>query len=80
MELACDESTIRRLKPAQRTEYAKALLSMAAPNNIRYASGFAGSGIKMRINQVISYKKITVVSVIGFLALFLMGAVCLLSN
>lgn len=81
MELACDESTVRALDKNERKNYAKALLEMSATKPVIYAAGFVtGSGIKVRIKRVVSYKQVTLLSGICLLGLFLLCAICLLTN
>jgi beta-lactamase regulating signal transducer with metallopeptidase domain len=80
MELACDEGTIRRMKVEERKQYAFTLLAYAKKETKLYASSFGGSKVKLRIERVVSYRNLTLVSTCGFCLLFLLLVVFMLSN
>ena len=68
IELACDEAVLSKCNESERTEYARALLLAAEKTNV-FAASFGGSKIRLRIENILSYKKMTVISLIGFTAL-----------
>ncbi len=79
MELACDESVLSKIGEAQRKEYAHALLSAAEKTN-RFAASFGGSKIRTRIENILSYKKISSFSITAFCALMIAISYILLTN
>lgn len=78
-ELACDECVLSKCKPAQRKEYALSLLECKSSPAI-FASAFGGAKIRTRIENILSFQKITWISAAGFLALVTAVAVILLTN
>lgn len=79
MELACDAAVLKGLKQEERGEYAKALLAFSAPKT-RYASAFGGVKTRRRIENILSYKKLTVVSGVLFSLLWAVIALTVISN
>lgn len=68
LELACDEGVLLRLGEDRRKEYAHCLLDSKAGTNV-FASAFGGAKIRMRIENILSFRKMTWVSLSAFLAL-----------
>lgn len=79
MELACDETVLSKCNETQRKEYANALLSATEKTNI-FVAAFGGAKIKNRIENILSYKKMTFLSVVAFSALIITIAYLLLTN
>ncbi len=79
MELACDEAVLAKCDKEQRKAYAHALVSSVEKTNV-FASTFGGAKIRLRIENILSYKKMTAVSIVGFTALFAVIAYVLLTN
>ncbi len=79
MELACDETVLAQCGGDDRKEYARTLLSSAEKTTV-FVSPFGGAKIRTRIENVLSYKKMTVFAAIGFAALVLSAAYILLTN
>lgn len=79
MELACDEKVISICGEDQCKEYASALLDYEEQKEL-FASGFGGAGIRVRIRQILSYRRLTLYSAIGFLALLAVVVTTLLTN
>ena len=79
MELACDAKVIRQLTAGQKKEYAVAVLT-AAQGKAFFASAFGGAKTRVRIESILSYKKLTAFSAVCFAALFIAVAVVLLTN
>lgn len=79
IELACDEAVLSRCSESERKEYARALLSTAEKTNV-FAASFGGSKIRIRIESILSYKRISLFSIAAFSALI--AAICyvLLTN
>ncbi|MBP5295328.1 MAG: peptidase M56 BlaR1, partial [Lachnospiraceae bacterium] len=65
LELACDESAVARYSTDERKAYATALLDCTQSKSL-FVSAFGGAKVRMRIENVLSYKKMTVVSACGF--------------
>lgn len=59
MELSCDEQVVRRYSVAERKDYALALLSVAKGQNL-FVSAFGGAKLRLRIERVLSYRRLTV--------------------
>ncbi len=68
MELSCDEAVIRKLEPKARKEYATALLSVAEGRDL-FVSAFGGAKLRLRIERVLSYKRLTLGAALAFTAL-----------
>lgn len=79
MELACDEAVLARCDETERKAYAHALVSTVEKTNV-FASAFGGARIRLRIESILSYKKMTAVSLVSFTALLAVIAYILLTN
>ena len=79
IELACDESVLSKCTEAERKEYAYTLLSTAEKTNV-FAASFGGSKIRIRIENILSYKKISVLSIVAFSSLIIAICYVLLTN
>ena len=79
IELACDESVLSKCDEAERKEYAYTLLSTAEKTNLFVAS-FGGSKIRIRIENILSYSKISIFSIVSFAALVIAICYVLLTN
>ena len=73
IELACDETVLSKCNETERKEYAYTLLSTAEKTNV-FAASFGGSKIRIRIENILSYKKISVFSIVAFSSLII--AIC----
>lgn len=79
IELACDEAVLSKCNQAERKEYARALLSTAEKTNV-FAASFGGSSIRLRIENILSYKKISLFSIVIFSTLIIAITYVLLTN
>lgn len=79
MELACDANVLKNLADDDKKAYASALLSCSAGKTY-YASAFGGAKTKLRIDSILSYKKLTLLSGLSFAVLFIMVAVTVITN
>ena len=79
LELACDEAVLRKCNAEQRKEYAHTLLSAVERTNV-FASSFGGAKIRMRVENILSYKKLSALSATGMVALLIAIAYILLTN
>jgi beta-lactamase regulating signal transducer with metallopeptidase domain len=84
MELACDAGVLKELTgcartECARTEYARVLVSQSAEKT-RYASAFGGVKTRLRIESILTYKKLSLASGICFAAFFAAIAVTLITN
>ena len=68
LELACDERAIAAYGEAERKEYARTLLACAENKSV-FASAFGGAKVRTRIENVLSYKKMTGAALISFAVL-----------
>ena len=79
LELACDERASERLDAEGRKRYAEALVDSCRPKNV-FVSSFGGAKLRTRVETILSYKKITVLSSAGFALLIAAVAYLLLTN
>ena len=79
LELACDESAISEYNEKQRKEYARALVDIAESKSL-FVSAFGGAKIRTRVDNILSYKRMTWLSLLGFSALILSVITVLLTN
>ena len=79
-ELACDEGVVKRLEPVKRKEYARTLLSYSDADRTIFSSAFGSKKVKLRVMQVLSYRRLTCFSLFSFSLLVISVAVLLLTN
>lgn len=79
MELACDVKVLKSLNKGQTKEYAKTILACASSKTL-FASAFGGAKTKVRIENILSYNKLTVLSSLCFAALVVVIAVIIITN
>ena len=79
LELACDEAAISKYNAEERKEYARTLLNCTQSKNL-FASAFGGAKVRMRIENVLSYRQMTTISAVGFTILILTIIYTLLTN
>jgi beta-lactamase regulating signal transducer with metallopeptidase domain len=77
--MACDEKVLSKCNDEQKKEYALALIGCAESKSA-FVSAFGGAKIRKRINNILSYKKLTWISCVGFGALIAVIAYVLLTN
>lgn len=79
LELACDEEAVSQYSGEERKEYARTLLNCVRSKSL-FASAFGGAKVRMRIENVLSYEQMTMVSAAGFTILILVIIFTLLTN
>lgn len=79
MELACDAGVLKKLDDEDKKAYAAALLRCVSPKS-HYASPFGGSKIQLRIQNILSYKRLTIVSGLCFATFFFILIVTVMTN
>ena len=79
IEFACDETVLSKCNETQRKEYAETLLLSAEKRSV-FAAAFGGAKIKNRIENILSYKKMTILSVVAFSTFIAAVAYLLLTN
>lgn len=79
MELACDETVLKSCDETQKKQYAHVLVSSVEKTNV-FASSLGGASVRLRIENILCYKRLTVMSAIGALALIVALAYILLTN
>ncbi len=79
LEAACDESVLKVCGEERAKEYALALVGFEEEKSL-FASALTGSHVRVRIKNILSYKKMTAISAVGFAALVAAIAVALLTN
>ena len=78
-ELACDEAVLKKCSESEAKDYAKTLLNCAENKNL-YVSAFGGAKLRVRIERIISYKKLSALSVTAFATFAATVAYTLLTN
>lgn len=79
LEFACDEAVLKKCDSGQRKEYAHVLVSAVERTSV-FASSFGGAKIRMRVENILSYKKLSALSATGMIALLIAIAYILLTN
>jgi len=79
LELACDETAVGKYDTEEKKEYARTLLNCSRSKNI-FVSAFGGAKVRMRIENVLSQKPMTLFSTFGFTALVIAILYALLTN
>lgn len=79
IEFACDEAVLSRCGEGEKKEYARTLLSSVEKTTV-FVSPFGGTSIRLRIENILSYRKLSALSVIGFSVLIISVAYIFLTN
>ena len=79
LELSCDERVLVKLGADRSKEYASALLECRQGATV-FASAFGGAKIRTRIENILSFKKLTWISLMAFIALIGVIFYVLLTN
>lgn len=80
MELSCDEKVIRKYNTEERKAYAGTLLRFAEDKRLLVSTAFGRSGVKIRIVNVLNYKKLTLIGIVVSLLFLLAAALILITN
>ncbi len=78
-ELACDERVLADCGEEEKKSYATALVDCAEGRNV-FASAFGGAKIRVRIDHILSYKKLSIISIISFTVFAIAVGYVLLTN
>lgn len=65
MELSCDEAVLRALPDDSKKEYAMSLLSVAKGQDL-FVSAFGGATLRLRVERVLSYRRLSAAAGIAF--------------
>ena len=79
LELACDEAATAKYSEDERREYALDLLNCVQSKSL-FVSAFGGAKVRTRIESILSYKKMTAFSAVGFGLLIIIIIYTLLTN
>ena len=79
LELACDEMAVAGYGEQERKEYARTLLSCSQSKSM-LVSAFGGAKVRTRIENVLSYKKMTWFAAAGFTVLIIIIIYTLITN
>lgn len=79
MEFACDAKVLKNLNEKGAKEYARAILACASGKTL-FVSAFGGAKTRVRIENILSYKKLTVLSSIFFAVLVGFIAFIIITN
>ncbi len=78
-ELACDERVLKKFGESEKKEYALNLINCAEHTTL-FASSFGGAKVKIRVESILSYRKLSFASTVCFVALVLAIGYVLLMN
>lgn len=78
-ELACDERVLADCGEDEKKAYAIALVDCAESRNV-FVSAFGGAKIRVRIDHILSYKKLSIISIISFTVFTIAIGYVLLTN
>lgn len=79
MELSCDERVLIKIGAERAKDYASSLLEIKQGTTV-FASAFGGAKIRTRIENILSFKKLTWLSIMVFEALLVVIFYVLLTN
>ena len=79
MELSCDNKVLRKLTDKEKKEYAYTILKAATHKNL-FVAAFGGAKIKIRVENILSYRKLTIISALLFSALVVSIFIILVTN
>lgn len=79
LELACDEAVLRGYTPQEQTRYAAALLNCAEQRSL-WVSAFGGAGVRLRIQRILSYRRLSLFSGLALAVFALLTCLALLTN
>ena len=79
LELACDEMAVSGYDDEERKEYARTILACSQSKSL-LVSAFGGAKVRTRIENVLSYKRMTAFSAVGFTLLVLVIIFTLITN
>lgn len=82
VELACDETVLRRIGMDKKKLYSKTLLECSVTNKVIAACplAFGETGVRQRIKNILSYKKPTIWLTIVAVILCVITVVCFMTN
>ena len=80
MELSCDETVIRKFGAEERKSYAGTLLNFAEDKRMFVSTAFGRSGVRVRVVNVLSYKRLSLIGAVASFVFLLVIAVVLVSN
>lgn len=79
MELSCDSRVLKAINMDEQKRYAYAVLSCSSQRNL-FVTAFGGAKIRVRIENILSYKKLTAAACISFGLLLAAIITVLLTN
>jgi beta-lactamase regulating signal transducer with metallopeptidase domain len=80
MELSCDEAVIKKSGTEERKAYAGTLLKFSEDNRLLVSTAFGRSGVKVRIVNVLDYKRLSLIGALASALFLLVIAVVLITN
>ncbi len=80
MELSCDERVVKRFALDERKRYAQALVGFAEGRRFLMSTSFGRSAVKVRVMNVLNYKRLTTVGAIVSLLFLIALAVLFITN
>ncbi len=78
-ELACDERVLKKYGESEKKEYALNLINCVGHKTL-FASSFGGAKVRIRVESILSYRKLSLASTLCFIALVIAIGYVLLTN
>jgi beta-lactamase regulating signal transducer with metallopeptidase domain len=79
-ELSCDQAAVGGMKVEDRKHYALTLLAYSGMEKTVFSTAFGSSKVKVRIKDILSYRKLTLFSTICIMGMVFVIAFLLLTN
>ncbi len=79
MEVSCDAKVVGDLTKDESKDYSMAVLQAASDKTL-YSSAFGGARVKIRIENILSYKKLTIGSTLFLIGFILIIAIVVMTN
>ncbi len=79
LELACDEDVLSKCGEEKKKEYAMSIVGCEEKKTV-FISSFGGAKTRVRISNILSYKKLSLFSSVALLVFSVLSAIVLLTN
>lgn len=80
MELSCDIKAVEPLTNKERVKYAKALVNLSGGQRVFMSTAFSNTKVKVRVLNVLNYRKLTVFAAVISVFFIVVIAVALITN
>lgn len=80
MEITCDTKVIKSLSPELRKQYAQTLVNVSSRQQIFMSTAFSKSNVKVRVTNVLTYKKLSIFALAATMIFIIFLSVILFTN